>query len=159
MKFWLLKSEPETFSIDDLSKKGRSQWDGVRNFEARNNLTAMKKGDLFIFYHSSVQPAGAVGVGKILKESYPDPTQFTKSSPYFDKRATPEKPLWFAPDVGPVCKFPEIVTLAQMRDDKALSSMRILMKGSRLSVTPLEQREFKRILQIAECEKLIKLAV
>src|SRR5438270_11445826 len=113
--YWLVKTDPDSFSIDDLERKGVEHWDGVRNYSARNNLQAMKLGDLAFFYHSSCEPPGVAGVCEVVREAYPDDSQFDPSSKYFDPKATPDKPRWFMPDMRFVKKFGRLVPLAEIR--------------------------------------------
>ena len=98
MKYWLLKSEPDVYSLDDLKKEGTDHWDGVRNYQARNNLQAMKKGDLGLFYHSRSNPPHVAGLCKITKKAYPDPTAFDPKAKYYDPKSDPDNPRWFCPD-------------------------------------------------------------
>lgn len=149
MKYWLVKSEPSVFSIDDLKKIKVTAWDGVRNYQARNFLKAMKRGDLLLIYHSNEQPVGVAGMAEIVKEAYPDPSQFDKKSEYYDAAATKENPRWVCPDVKFVEKFKRIVTLQELRSDPKLSGLMLLKKGSRLSVIPVAPDEFRRIVKLA----------
>ncbi|MCA1831004.1 MAG: EVE domain-containing protein, partial [Actinomycetota bacterium] len=120
MAYWLVKTEPSTFSIDDLERKGVEHWDGVRNFVARNNLRAMKLGERALFYHSSAEPPGVAGICEVVREAYPDESQFDPNSKYFDPKSKPEKPLWWMPDMGFVKKFPRFVPLAELRETPGL---------------------------------------
>lgn len=149
MAHWLLKSEPTTFGIDHLEQKKVEHWDGVRNYTARNNLRAMKVGEQCFFYHSNADPTGVAGICEVVREAYPDHTQFDPSSKYFDPKATPEKPRWFMPDVGFVRKFPRIVTLAELREVPGLENM-VLVNRSRLSVQPVTDEEWEIICSLAE---------
>lgn len=149
MAYWLLKTEPTTFGIDDLAKKEVEHWDGVRNFQARNNLRAMRFGEEAFFYHSSTGEPGIAGICKVVREAYPDESQFDPNSKYFDPRALPEKPRWWMPDVGFVEKFPRVITLAELRTIPGLEEM-VLLNRSRLSVQPVREDEWKIILQLAE---------
>jgi predicted RNA-binding protein with PUA-like domain len=149
VKYWLVKSEPSVFSIDDLKKIKVTAWDGVRNYQARNFLKAMKRGDLLLIYHSNEQPVGVAGMAEIVKEAYPDPSQFDKKSEYYDAAATKENPRWVCPDVKFVEKFKRIVTLQELRSDPKLSGLMLLKKGSRLSVIPVAPDEFRRIVKLA----------
>src|SRR5690348_14287413 len=111
-RYWLMKTEPDVFSIDDLEKKKRAHWDGVRNFQARNFMRdQMKAGDLNLFYHSSTIPPGVAGLARVCREAYPDFTAWDKKSDFFDPRSTPEKPLWMMVDVEFVKKFPRLISL------------------------------------------------
>ncbi|MBA4058181.1 MAG: EVE domain-containing protein [Marivirga sp.] len=132
MNYWLLKSEPGTFSWDDLVRDKKTGWDGVRNFQARNNLKAMKKGDMAFFYHS-MDEKSVVGIAKITKESYPDPKDNE----------------WVAVEIAPVKKLKKPVTLAQIKADKRLSDM-VLVKSSRLSVQPVKAEEFDLVISLSE---------
>lgn len=149
MAHWLLKSEPVTYSIDDLAREGVASWDGVRNFQARNNLRAMKAGEKAFFYHSNAEPPGIAGVCEIVKEAYPDHTAFDPKSKYHDPRSTPERPLWWMPDVGFVEKFPRLIPLAELRETPGLGNMVLLRRGSRLSVQPVADEEWSIILDLA----------
>ena len=148
-KYWLMKSEPGTYSIDDLERDGSEPWDGVRNYQARNFMRDMAKGDLAIFYHSSAQPTGAVGVCRICREAYPDPTQFNKKSQYYDAKSSKEDPRWSLVDVEFVEKFGETVSLQALKEDAALEGMTVTQKGSRLSVQPVDKVHFKRVVKMA----------
>ncbi len=146
-RFWLMKTEPETFSIDDLAKKGREAWDGVRNYRARNFMrNDMAPGDLVLFYHSSTTPPGVAGIARVASESYPDPSQFDTRSKYFDAKSSPDKPRWWLVDVEFVEKLPELVPLGTLREDPQLEGMWLLKRGMRLSVQPVEKPHFQHIL-------------
>lgn len=150
MNYWLLKSEPDVFSIDDLANKPqkRDHWDGIRNYQARNNMQKMKKGDLCFFYHSNTKPIGIVGICEIVKEAYPDYTAFDESEKYFDGKSDPENPRWFMVDVKLKKKFKKITTRDHLKEIKSLSEMAIF-KQSRLSVTPVTKLEFDTILKVS----------
>jgi predicted RNA-binding protein with PUA-like domain len=151
MAFWLIKSEPETFSIQDLARapKQTTCWEGVRNYQARNFLRAMKKGDLTIFYHSNASPPAAVGVAKVVREAYPDDTAWNPKSKYHDPKASPDNPVWSMVDVQLVEIFPRAISLEELRTVKALVGMELLRRGSRLSVTPVTAAEFRTIEKLA----------
>jgi predicted RNA-binding protein with PUA-like domain len=151
MQYWLFKTEPEAYSIDRLEREGRTEWSGVRNFQARNNMVAMKLGDCGFFYHSSTKPPGIVGLCKVIREAYPDFTQFDPKSDYYDPSSNPENPKWKMVDVGFVEKFPRMITLDELksRADLDLDGMTLLRRGSRLSVQPVEERFWNAILQTA----------
>jgi len=151
MQYWLIKSEPETFSIQDLARAPRrtTSWEGVRNYQARNFLRAMKRGDLAIFYHSNAEPPAAVGVAKVVREAYPDDTAWNPKSPYHDPKASPSNPIWSMVDVQLVEVFPRPISLAELRGVKPLAGMELLRRGSRLSVTPVTAAEFRSIGQLA----------
>jgi predicted RNA-binding protein with PUA-like domain len=148
--YWLLKSEPDSFSIDDLAKSPRKTtcWEGVRNYQARNFLKSMQIGDLGFFYHSNVDPPAIVGIIQVVKAAYPDPFAFDANSRYFDPRSTPESPRWVRVDVQLVKKFPQPIPLDQLRSVKGLEKMELLRKGSRLSVQPVRPEEWQRVLQL-----------
>lgn len=149
MATWLLKSEPETYSIDDLAREGVASWDGVRNFTARNNLRAMKPGELAFFYHSSTEPPGVTGICRVVKEAYPDHTQFDPESTYFDPRSRPERPRWYMPDVEFVEKLDHLVPLAELRETPGLEGMVLLRRGVRLSVQPVSEEEWRIVCDLA----------
>ena len=139
-----MKSEPDVYSIDDLAKDRRTAWTGVRSYQARNHMRAMKKGDLVFFYHSSADPAGVAGLAKVVKEAYPDPTQFDRKSEYHDPKSTKEEPRWWLVDVGFVERFDDTVPLASIKAEKRLKDM-VLVNNSRLSVQPVTDSEFARV--------------
>jgi predicted RNA-binding protein with PUA-like domain len=147
---WLMKSEPDVYSIDDLQREGQACWDGVRNYQARNIMRdRMQQGDLVLFYHSNAKPPGVAGVARVCREAYPDHTQFDPSSEYHDPKATGERPRWFMVDVEFVEKFPELLPLPELRDDPALEGMPLLKKGQRLSVQPVDKEHFRHVLKKA----------
>jgi predicted RNA-binding protein with PUA-like domain len=146
MQYWLFKSEPDAFGIDRLEREGRTEWSGVRNFQARNNMLAMRTGDRGFFYHSSTKPPGIVGICEVVREAYPDFTQFDPASDYYDPSSNPEKPKWKMVDVAFVSKFAEILTLDEMRTMPQLAGMTLLSRG-RLSVQPVEEKYWKAILK------------
>ncbi len=149
-RYWLLKSEPNTFSIDDLAKspKKTTCWEGVRNYQARNLMREMRKGDQAIFYHSNADPPAAVGTCTIVREAYPDSYQFDPKSSYYDAKSKPDAPRWDMVDVRFGKKFKTPVTLPELRERKALAGMELLRKGSRLSVQPVKPAEWKAILKL-----------
>lgn len=149
MKYWLAKSEPDVFSIDDLKKKQRTYWDGVRNYQARNYLKEWKVGDLVLYYHSNAKPSGIVGIAEVSKEAVPDQTQFDVKSEYFDPKSTEEKPIWFSPEVRFFEKFSDIISLDELRLVKGLENLELLRKGSRLSVIPVSSKEFTIIQKLS----------
>lgn len=149
MNYWLMKSEPDVFSIDTLKNKKKSGWDGVRNYQARNFMRDnMKKGDTVLFYHSSCEIPGVAGLARVSKESHPDPTQFDAQSDYFDPKATKENPRWFMVEVEFVEKFDHVITLQSLKNEKALEQMPLVQKGSRLSINPVTEKEYKTILNL-----------
>jgi predicted RNA-binding protein with PUA-like domain len=150
MKYWLMKSEPDVFSIDDLKRVGIEPWNGVRNYQARNFMREMKKGDQILFYHSNADEIGVVGLMSVSAEAYPDPTQFEAKSEYFDPKSTRETPRWSLVDVSFVEKFPKVITLVRLKNTPELEGLLLLRKGSRLSVIPVEATHFKKILKLAK---------
>lgn len=150
MSYWLMKSEPQEFSIDDLEACGAegAGWVGVRNYQARNYLRQMQPGDAILFYHSSCPAPGIVGAMKILQSAFPDPTQFEEHNPYYDPRSSPEAPCWSAVRVGFVAKWP-VMPLSMLRQMPELQDMALLQKGSRLSVTPVTQAEWQLLMCMA----------
>lgn len=149
-KYWLMKSEPDVFSIDQLKKDKTTPWSGVRNYQARNFMKDMNVGDEVIFYHSSADPSGAVGLAKVTKLAFPDPTQFDKKSEYFDPKASKDKPIWFCVEVGYVHTFKHLLTLQDLRSEKSLADMLVLRKGSRLSVQPVTEKEFATVKKMGD---------
>jgi predicted RNA-binding protein with PUA-like domain len=152
MRYWLMKSEPSVFSIDDLAKapKQTTSWDGVRNYQARNLLREAAVGDGVIFYHSSADPPSAVGTATIARAAYPDATQFDAKGDYFDPDSKEDEPRWFVVDVKFAQKFARAVTLAELRAVPALEGMVLLRKGSRLSVQPVTPAEWKVICKLGQ---------
>jgi predicted RNA-binding protein with PUA-like domain len=148
-KYWLMKSEPSVYGIDDLEKDKKTYWDGVRNFKARNYMQEMTVGDGVFFYHSNANPKAIVGIARVCKEAYPDHTQFDEKSKYFDARAKKEKPVWFMVDIELVTKLDEPVTLEFLRGVSDLEGMALLKKGQRLSVQKVTSDEWKKICKIA----------
>lgn len=144
-----MKSEPDVYSIDDLRRDGTESWEGVRNYQARNFMRDMAEGDLALFYHSNAKPPGVAGVCRIVREAYPDDTQFDEKSEYYDAKSKKDDPRWSMVDVEFVEKFDEEVSLHVMKDDPKLEGMRVSQKGSRLSIQPVDQKHFKRVLQMA----------
>jgi predicted RNA-binding protein with PUA-like domain len=148
-KYWLMKSEPDVFSIEALEKKKSEGWDGVRNYQARNFMREMREGDLVLFYHSNAKPSGVAGVATIVGEARPDPTQFDPKSDYYDAGATREEPRWDLVEVGFVERFEDVIPLETLKADAKLEGMLVTRKGSRLSVTPVEKAHFERVLKLA----------
>ena len=151
MKYWLFKSEPEEFGIDDLIKMPRKteHWDGVRNYQARNMMRdEMKKGDQGFFYHSNCKEPGIVGIVEIVKEGYPDFTAFDKKDKHYDPKSDPDDPRWFMVDVKYVRKFKESITLNDLKEEKSLTDMPLVRRGNRLSVMPVSKKEWQHILKM-----------
>jgi predicted RNA-binding protein with PUA-like domain len=151
MRHWLLKTEPETFSFDDLKARPKrtEPWNGVRNYQVRNMMRdEMNLGDLGFFYHSSCPQPGVAGIVKIVKEAYPDPTQFDPSSDYFDSGSKPEAPRWLMVDVKWEADFKRFVPLEELRTDPKLADLVILRRGNRLSITPVAKAHWDRICKL-----------
>ena len=149
--YWLMKSEPDVFSIHHLEKKGVAEWDGVRNYAARNFMRAMKKGDRVFFYHSNAKPPAIVGVMEVVREAYPDPTQFDPKGDHYEPASTPDKPRWDVVDVKFVKTFPKSLSLDEVRGIPALKGMMLLSRG-RLSVQPVSAGEWADI--VRRCDPL-----
>ena len=151
-QYWLMKSEPHVYSIDDLEADGETMWDGVRNYQARNFMRDdMEVGDRVLFYHSNASPPGVVGVAEVVKEGYPDHTARDPDSDYYDEKATEEDPRWYMVDIEFARKLPRMVTLHEMKDEPALDDM-VVTGRSRLSVQPVEEHHFEHVLEMAERE-------
>jgi predicted RNA-binding protein with PUA-like domain len=151
-KYWLVKTEPETFSIADLAKepKKTTRWDGVRNYQARNFMRdEMKLGDRVLFYHSSTDTPAIVGVAKVARESYPDSTAWDAKNDHYDEKSTPDNPRWFMVDLQLEQTFAKPLSLEQLRGVESLAKMELLRKGNRLSVQPVREAEFNTILKLA----------
>jgi predicted RNA-binding protein with PUA-like domain len=150
ISYWLFKSEPDTFGIDRLEREGRTEWSGVRNYQARNNMKEMRVGDLGFFYHSSTKVPEIVGIVKVVREAYPDFTARERGGPYFDPKSTVANPIWEMVDVAFERRLPRPVTLAELRANPALApTMVLLRRGSRLSVQPVHKREWDIVLALA----------
>ena len=151
--FFLAKTEPDAFSIDDLCKDGEAPWDGVRSFQARNVMRdGMRTGDLVLVYHSSCDPPGVVGIAEVIREAHPDPSQFDPKSKYFDPKSTKDAPRWLMVRVRFVEKLPRMVTLAELKADPELDGMIVTRKGSRLSVMPVEREHFARVCKLGKAK-------
>jgi len=146
MAFWLMKTEPDEFSIDDLAKRKSEPWTGVRNYQARNFMRAMKAGDGVLFYHSSCPEPGVAGIAEVASEAHPDPTQFDKKSDYYDAASKPEEPRWSLVDVRFKRKLKRVVTLAELKDRSELDGFALLSRGNRLSVMPVTKAQWDFIL-------------
>jgi predicted RNA-binding protein with PUA-like domain len=148
-QYWLVKSEPDSYSIDDLEREQTTSWEGVRNYQARNTLRdAMKAGDRVLFYASNTDPAGVVGIAEVAREGYPDSFAFQEGHTYYDPKSDPAKPTWFMVDLRFVEKFDAIVPLATLKATPGLESMVVLQKGSRLSVQPVTKAEFEIVARL-----------
>jgi len=153
MRYWLMKSEPGEFSIDDLQQKPdqTEPWDGVRNYQARNFMRdAMRVGDQAFFYHSNCKAPGIVGIMEIVREGYPDHTAFDPGSNHFDPKSDPDKPRWMMVDVKYVRHTERVISLAELKEHDELAGMKLLQKGNRLSVMPLSEHEWFYILGLED---------
>ncbi|MEQ8579277.1 MAG: EVE domain-containing protein [Balneola sp.] len=149
-KYWLMKSEPDAYSIDDLERDQVEPWDGIRNYAARNYMRdEMKVGDKVLFYHSRISPPEIVGTMEVASEPYPDPTQFDPDSKYFDAKSSEEDPTWILVDVKFIRKFDKPVDREAMKKESALDDME-LFRLSRLSITPVREAEWNKIIEMAE---------
>ncbi|MBC3808883.1 EVE domain-containing protein [Undibacterium seohonense] len=150
MKYWLMKSEPSEVSIDDALRLGATPWFGVRNYQARNFMRdQMQLGDGVLFYHSSCDEPGVVGIAEVASTPYPDATQFDAKSHYYDPKSTPENPRWMLVDVKAIRKT-RVLSLAEMRANEDLATMVVLQKGSRLSITPVTASEWTAVLKLLD---------
>ena len=141
-----MKSEPDAYGIDDLRREGSTLWDGIRNYQARNFMRDdMKIGDRVLFYHSNTKPPGVAGIAQVCRESYPDYFAQDPESKYFDPKSTPEKPIWMMVDVKFISKFDHYVSRHELQSIPELADMKVLEKGSRLSITPIEKHHFEII--------------
>jgi predicted RNA-binding protein with PUA-like domain len=147
-----MKSEPEAFSIQDLKRERRqtTSWDGVRNYQARNFMREMKVGDRVLFYHSNADPPAVVGIAEVVRVAYPDPTAFDPDDVHYDRKSTPQHPIWDMVDIRLVRIFPEPLPLDVLRHEPRLKQMVLLQKGSRLSVQPVRESEWNTILHLAD---------
>ncbi|MBL4636127.1 MAG: EVE domain-containing protein [Kofleriaceae bacterium] len=145
-RYWLMKSEPATYSIEDLERDGTTQWEGIRNYQARNFMRdEMKLGDGVLFYHSSTKPPGVVGTAIVCRESYPDHFAFDKSSGYFDAKSSPDTPRWMMVDVQYQSTFKRLVSLVELKTTLGLEEMLVTRKGQRLSIQPVTKAEFQLV--------------
>lgn len=145
-RYWLMKSEPDVYSLEHLAKDKTTWWEGVRNYQARNFMMQdMSVGDEVLFYHSNAEPPGVAGVAKVTKSAAPDPTQFDRRSEYHDPKSKPESPTWHCVQVGFVARFKKFVSLDDLRGNLALKEMLVLKKGQRLSVQPVTADEFRAV--------------
>jgi predicted RNA-binding protein with PUA-like domain len=152
MKYWLMKSDYEAFSIDDLARapKQTTCWDGVRNYQARNFMREMEIGDQVFFYHSNAEPACIVGIAEVVKRNYPDHTALDPKDKHYDPKATPANPIWEMVDIRLVRIFDQPLALEDLRGVKGLEKMELLRRGSRLSVQPVTAQEWKTVNHLAE---------
>ncbi len=148
-RYWLMKSEPGSYSIADLERDGSTGWEGVRNYQARNFMRdIMQPGDGVLFYHSSAEPPGVAGLARIARAGYPDPTALDPRSPYFDPKATDQEPRWYQVDIAFEQRFPEIIPIATLREAPGLEKM-LVINRSRLSVQPVTPEEWRIVLELA----------
>ena len=151
-KYWLMKSEPDCYSIDDLKRDKVEMWDGTRNYQVRNMMRdEMRVGDMALFYHSNAgKETGVVGVMEIVKEAYPDPTQFDPKSDHPDPKSDPENPRWLCVDVKFKSKLKEVITLQELKDNPKFKDMAVVQRGNRLSVMPVKKTHFDAILKLVK---------
>ena len=147
-RYWLMKSEPGSYSIDNLERDGTTHWEGVRNYQARNLMRGMAEGDLVLFYHSNADPPGVAGVARVEKPAYPDHYAWDPDSRYFDPKSSPDQPRWWMVDIAFVERLPRLVPLAELKADPALQEM-LVTGRSRLSVQPVKPDEFRRVVELA----------
>ncbi len=149
MQRWLVKSEPNAFSVDDLAREPdqTTPWEGVRNFQARNFMRAMKRGDHVFFYHSSCSEPGVVGVTRVVREAYPDDTAWDAKSRYFDARSTCDKPRWYRVDIQLKHKLRRVIRLAELKQ-QSLGDFALTRRGNRLSVMPVSEEQWKQVLSL-----------
>jgi predicted RNA-binding protein with PUA-like domain len=149
MAYWLMKSEPDVYGIDDMERDGREMWDSIRNYQARNMMRDdMKIGDEVFFYHSNCKEPGIVGITRVASKPYPDPVQFDKKSRYFDPKSSTDNPRWILVDVEFVRKLSRTITLAEIKAEKSFEDMILTRKGNRLSIMPVETKHWKKILSL-----------
>ena len=150
-RYWLMKSEPNAYSIDQLEQDHKTCWDGVRNYQARNFMRdEMKVGDLVLFYHSNAKPAGVVGVARVCREGYPDDTAWDRKDPHYDPKSTKESPTWIMVDIEFDKKFSRMVSLEELKASKQLEGMLVTRRGQRLSVQPVEKMHFDVVCKMAK---------
>lgn len=155
VNYWLMKTEPDVYSIDDLKREGIGSWEGVRNFRARNFMRdSMKIGDRVLFYHSNAKPPGVAGIAEVCSKPYPDPTALDPKSPYYSPKSTPEAPIWMMVNVKFIEKFPRIVSLDEIRHIPECQHMLLLQKGQRLSILPVNKQEFQVIVKKGSSTRL-----
>ena len=150
MHYWLMKSEPDTFSIDDLAcKAGQTEhWDGVRNYQARNFMRAMNAGDRAFFYHSNCAEPGIVGIVEIVRTAYPDPSAFDRKSPYYDPKSSRDRPRWYMVDVRLLRRLQRLIPLGSIKRNPRLATMHLVQRGNRLSVMPVTAAQWQAILKM-----------
>ena len=148
-KYWLMKVEPEAYSIDEFERDGQTSWEGVRNYQARNLLRDdFQVGDGVLFYASNADPTGVAGVAEVSKAGYPDHHSWDKKHHYFDPKSNPDNPTWYMVDIKFVERFPAVVSLAELKETEGLEDMMVTRRGMRLSVQPVKQEEFQIVLKL-----------
>jgi predicted RNA-binding protein with PUA-like domain len=148
-RFWLFKSEPDVYGFAHFQKDGRTQWTGVRNYQARNLLRdEIHTGDLVLYYHSNAEPTAIVGIARVSKDAWADETQFDPKSPYYDPKATREAPRWFGVEIVPVAAMPRPVDRDALKGEPALADMMVLQRGARLSVQPVDAAHFRKVCEM-----------
>ena len=147
-QYWLMKCEPEAYTIEQMEQDGTTSWEGVRNFQARNLMRQMRVGGLALFYASNAKPSGAVGVVRIARAAYPDPVQFQRGHEYHEPKAKPEKPYWYTVDVGFVERFPHVVSLETLKRTPGLKQMMVVQPGRRPSVQPVTEKDFQLVCRL-----------
>ena len=150
MKYWLMKCEPAAYAISDLARDGRTSWEGVRNYQARNFMREMQPGDGVLFYASNADPSGVTGLAEIVREAYADKFATQKGHKYFDPKSTKDDPLWYMVDIGFVAKFPHVVSLETLKSTPGLEKMVVTQKGSRLSIQPVTKSEYDIVVKLAK---------
>lgn len=156
-KYWLFKTEPEVFSIEDLEREQRACWEGVRNYQARNFLRdEVQLGDLVLVYHSSVSPPGVAGLARVVRAAYPDPYALDPKSAYFDPRSKADAPRWWMVDIDFVERLPRFVNLAELKADSSLTDMRVVRRGQRLSIQPVDKAHFQRVLRLGKAKTRVR---
>ena len=153
-RYWLLKCEPEAYTIEDLERDGSTTWEGVRNFQARNSMRDdMKRGDGVLFYASNAEPSGVTGLAEISRPAYPDPYAFQEGHKYHDPKSDPANPTWYMVDIKFAERFPEIIPLSTLKETPGLEDMEVNRKGSRLSVQPVTKEEFEIVRKLGRKKK------
>lgn len=147
--YWLMKSEPDAYSIDDLARDGTEPWDGIRNYQARNMMRDdMQIGDEVLFYHSSCKVPAVVGIAKVASAAYPDPTQFDRKAKYYDEKSTEEDPRWILVDIAFERKLDRPITLTELKEHPALADFRLNKRGNRLSIFPVDKKHWDVVLSL-----------
>lgn len=149
MQYWLMKSEPDVYGIEDLQRDRQTLWDGIRNYQARNFLKCMEPGDLVFFYHSNATPPGIAGLMRVVEPGVVDPTQFDPQSKYYDSKSAPDNPRWHTVTVEFVEALPDLFSLDQLREHFTENDLLILRRGTRLSVTPVDEAVVETLLRVA----------